>query len=261
MNLFSNSDPDPDADRLDPLRQAQAQAQEAQEVYEAARNRRTERQERLQALEANAREAEAEAERTALIPGGGTATKTAAREATRLRSEISELADEEDRARGAYEDAEQRVREVARGLIPELAEQVVQAREQRVQALADLGRGALKAVAETGGEDGPATEADEALRTARSAAKPSHTQERTLDRFLNSPRRSAPPEAELGYLIWRVVKWLGRCRRDDVQEILREHGVRLRRDRSLAWGPGTTGSPPIAREDAVAISEGRPLPL
>jgi len=263
--LFGDSDA-PEEDPLAPLRAAEEEAGEAHRAYEAARNRRVAREERLGSLREEAARAEKEAERISLLPGsrseGGAGTATATRHLETIEREVRDLEEEESRARERWIEAQSRVRDVARELVPEIAEEVREIRRERTRALASVGRAVLEALAEAEEARAAGTEAEEALRDAIRAAGADRAAEREVHDYLDAPAREAGPEAVLGYFVRRISRWVSRAgsKRPEIRALFEEAGLPVL-EGSILWGPGTTGSPPVALDDAYRVAEGRPLPL
>lgn len=224
MKIFTRNDDPTPAPLEDRLEAAQESAREAEVAYQEAVQRRQQRQARLRELESAAADARAEAEASALVPGGAAATRTESR-VEEVEAEIATLEAEEDRARERWEQAKANAREVAREVVPDLAEDARKAQQKKIQALADLGRAALRAASDVETARGEMAEARDRLERARRAASPSHNQRRELQAFLEGPNREAPPEAEVGWLVIRTVRWFARLDRDDVRAVLDEHDV------------------------------------
>lgn len=211
---------------MKPLEEAQERAQELHARYQEARNRRVAREEEIRKLRDEAAEAEAEAERRALLPdsadrGTATASETQAR-LREIEQEIKAREREEAEAREAWDEAKEEVRTRAREALREaggVTERLRKAREREEEAREELGRVARAAFEEVQDAAEERREIEAAFNRLLTAADPSSVQRRAVEDHASAETSRSLNKLAAGRIV-QELSWIASLSEQEVERFL-----------------------------------------
>lgn len=221
------------------LEQVQREAQAAKEEWNEIHQERADREKELEEIRAEAESAEKEARARELVPAGSRGDpvkKKALNRAERLEQRIEQLKAEEEEAKQQLDEAQARVTAVARELAPEVAQDVVDKREELVSAFRRLGEAALRTyLDEILPRLAESQDAEEALRQVLPSVKQgtepgedrrmAKRQVRQLEAWVDQSTNDVSAEARLGFLLYELIEWSSRASSpvEEIWEDLPEH--------------------------------------